>query len=149
MHGKKPPSPWGFSVIILRTSGAWDFLRSFWHRTKTMPGLRVRSAASVSQVKKPRRGDARVSSADLRYPRQTLWADYSSRRGGRPAVRRPSAALDVNPLAGLFPVAGFLPLLFLAQPALRHRHAYLGAGHATAPTDRPARLVGMERLDRL
>ena len=39
---------------------AWDFLRSFWERTGTMSGMRVRSAHELFAVKKSDGGEARV-----------------------------------------------------------------------------------------
>jgi hypothetical protein len=39
---------------------AWDFLRSFWEITRTMSGMRVRSARELFAVKKSDGGEARV-----------------------------------------------------------------------------------------
>ncbi|MEK7687844.1 MAG: polysaccharide deacetylase family protein [Pseudomonadota bacterium] len=40
--------------------GAWDFLRSFWERTRTMSGLRIRSAHELFAAKSSEGGEARV-----------------------------------------------------------------------------------------
>ncbi len=39
---------------------AWDFLRSFWERTRTMSGVRVHSAHEVFAAKNSKGGEARV-----------------------------------------------------------------------------------------
>ena len=51
---------------------AWDFLNSFWVRMKQHAGRENDAGARFVRVT----GAAGLSSADLRYPRQTLWADY-------------------------------------------------------------------------
>jgi hypothetical protein len=40
--------------------GAWDFLRSFWERTRTMSGMRVRSARELFAVKNSVGGETRA-----------------------------------------------------------------------------------------
>lgn len=40
--------------------GAWDFLRSFWERTRTMSGLRVCPAHELFSAKNAKRGEARA-----------------------------------------------------------------------------------------
>ena len=40
--------------------GAWDFLRSFWERTRTMQGLRVRSAHDLFAAKFAQGGESRA-----------------------------------------------------------------------------------------
>lgn len=40
--------------------GAWDFLRSFWERTRTMSGLRVRPARALFTAKNSEGGEARA-----------------------------------------------------------------------------------------
>ena len=91
-----------------------------------------------------------MSSAELRYPRQTLWADYMRAAAGVLLCGAPLLLLDVNRwLAGLL-LAGFLLFaLFLARTALRHRTRYV-LGPDTLCADGPAgTLVEWARLDRL
>ncbi len=52
--------------------GAWDFLRSILGKGNKIAGCETMLGARLVRVT----GGARLSSADLRYPRQTLWADY-------------------------------------------------------------------------
>ena len=90
-----------------------------------------------------------MSSADLRYPRQTLWADYGRAVAGVVLCGAPLLLLDVNRWLGAVLLLGFvLFALFLGRTALRHRTRYL-LGPDTLCADGPAgALVEWSRLDR-
>jgi len=91
-----------------------------------------------------------VSSADLRYPRQTLWADYLRAAAGVLLCGAPLLLLDVNRWLAYVLVAGFLLFaLFLGRTALRHQTRYI-LGPDTLCADGPAgTLVEWSRLDRM
>jgi len=91
-----------------------------------------------------------LSSAELRYPRQTLWADYVRAAAGVVLCGAPLAVLDVNRWLAMVLAAGFvLFALFLARTALRQRPRYV-LGPDTLCADGPAgALVEWNRLDRL
>jgi hypothetical protein len=91
-----------------------------------------------------------LSSADLRYPRQTLWADYFRAAAGVLLCGAPLLLLDVNRWLAFFLVAGFLLFaLFLGRTALRHQTRYI-LGPDTLCADGPAgTLVEWNRLDRM
>ena len=91
-----------------------------------------------------------MSSADLRYPRQTLWADYVRATAGVLLCGAPLLALEVNHWLALILGAGFvLFALFLVRTALRHHTRYL-LGPDTLCADGPAgTVVEWRRLDRL
>ena len=91
-----------------------------------------------------------MSSASLRYPRQTLWADYVRAAAGVVLCGGPLVALNVNRWMGLALGAGFLLfVLFLARTALRQGTRYVLA-EDTLCADGPAgTIVEWSRLDRL
>ena len=91
-----------------------------------------------------------MSSAELRYPRQTLWADYMRAAAGVLLCGAPLLLLDVNRWLAYILVAGFLLFaLFLVRTALRHQTRYV-LGPDTLCADGPAgTLVEWARLDRL
>jgi hypothetical protein len=91
-----------------------------------------------------------LSSAELRYPRQTLWADYVRAAAGVVLCGAPLLTLDVNRWLALLLAAGFvLFVLFLVRTALRQRTRYV-LGPDTLCADGPAgTLVEWNRLDRL
>jgi len=91
-----------------------------------------------------------LSSADLRYPRETLWADYIRASAGVVLCGLPLLFLEVNHWLALVLAAGFvLFALFLARTALRHRTRYMLASD-TLSADGPAgSVVEWNRLDRL
>jgi len=91
-----------------------------------------------------------VSTAELRYPRQTLWADYMRAGAGTLLCGAPLLLLDVNRWLAALLVAGFLLFaLFLGRTALRHRTRYI-LGPDTLCADGPAgTLVEWSRLDRM
>jgi len=91
-----------------------------------------------------------LSTADLRYPRQTLWADYVRASIGVLLCGLPLLLIDVNQWLGFLLAGGFvLFALFLVRTALRHRTRYL-LGADTLCADGPAGgIVEWHRLDRL
>jgi hypothetical protein len=91
-----------------------------------------------------------LSSAELRYPRQTLWADYMRASAGVLLCGAPLLLLDVNRWLAYILIAGFLLFaLFLVRTALRHQTRYV-LGPDTLCADGPAgTVVEWARLDRL
>ncbi|MDI1284125.1 MAG: hypothetical protein PSV46_07000 [Reyranella sp.] len=91
-----------------------------------------------------------MSSTDLRYPRETLWADYLRAAAGVVLCGAPLLLLDVNRWLAVILAAGFvLFALFLVRTALRHQTRYV-LGPDTLCADGPAgTLVEWARLDRL
>jgi hypothetical protein len=91
-----------------------------------------------------------VSSVDLRYPRQALWADYSRAAIGTLLCGTPLLALDVNRWLALILGAGFLLFaMFFVRTALRQRTRYI-LSPDTLCADGPAgTLVEWNRLDRM
>ena len=91
-----------------------------------------------------------MSSADLRYPRQTLWADYIRAGIGAVLCGLPLLLVDVNLWVALILGAGFvLFALFFARTALRQHTRYV-LGPDTLCADGPAgTLVEWSRLDRM
>lgn len=91
-----------------------------------------------------------MSSADLRYPPQTLWADYARAATGVVLCGLPLALLDVNQwLAGILGAGLVLFALFFVRTALRHRTRYV-LGSDTLCADGPTgTIVEWSRLDRL
>ena len=91
-----------------------------------------------------------MRSAELRYPRPTLWADYVRAGAGVVLCGGPLVALNVNRWMALVLGAGLvLFILFLARTALRQRTRYVLA-EDTLCADGPAgTLVEWRQLDRL
>lgn len=91
-----------------------------------------------------------MSSAELRYPRQTLWADYLRATAGVLLCGAPLLLLEVNRWLAYCLAAGFLLFaLFLVRTAVRHQTRYI-LGPDTLCADGPAgTLVEWGRLDRL
>jgi hypothetical protein len=91
-----------------------------------------------------------VNTADLRYPQQTLVADYMRAATGVVLCGAPLLLLDVNRWLAALLLAGFvLFALFLVRTVLRHRTRYV-LGPDTLCADGPAgTLVEWNRLDRL
>ena len=58
-------------------------------------------------------GGARLSSADMRYPRETLWADYIRAASGVLLCGLPLLLLEVNRWFALVLAAGFVLHAFL------------------------------------
>lgn len=91
-----------------------------------------------------------MSSTELRYPRQTLWADYARAALGVVLCGAPLVALNVNPWLGIALGAGFLLfVLFLARTALRQRTRYILAADTLCADGPAGALVEWKRLDRL
>lgn len=91
-----------------------------------------------------------MNSADLRYPQQTLVADYMRAATGVVLCGAPLVLLDVNRWLAALLLAGFvLFALFLVRTVLRHRTRYV-LGPDTLCADGPTgTLVEWSRLDRL
>ena len=91
-----------------------------------------------------------MSSADLRYPRQTLLADYGRAAAGVLLCGAPLMLLDVNRWLALILLLGFLLFaVFLARTALRHHTRYV-LGPDTLCADGPGgTVVEWTRLDRM
>jgi hypothetical protein len=91
-----------------------------------------------------------LSSADLRYPPQTLWADYARAATGMVLCGLPLALLDVNRwLAGILGAGFVLFALFFVRTALRHRTRYVLGAEALCADGPTGTIVEWSRLDRL
>jgi hypothetical protein len=91
-----------------------------------------------------------LSTADLRYPRQTLLADYIRAGIGAVLCGLPLLLIDVNHWIAILLLAGFLLFAaFFVRTALRQRTRYI-LGPDTLCADGPAgTLVEWNRLDRM
>jgi len=91
-----------------------------------------------------------LSSADLRYPRETLWADYIRAATGVILCGLPLLFVEVNRWLAVILAGGFLLFgAFLVRTAFRQRTHYL-LGPDTLCADGPAgTLVEWSRLDRM
>jgi len=91
-----------------------------------------------------------LSSADLRYPRQTLWADYVRAGIGTVLCGLPLMLIDVNQWIAALLGAGFVLFAsFFVRTALRQRTRYV-LGPDTLCADGPAgTVVEWNRLDRM
>ena len=91
-----------------------------------------------------------MNTADLRYPQQTLVADYLRAATGVVLCAAPLLLLEVNVWLAAILLAGFgLFALFLIRTALRHRTRYV-LGPDTLCADGPVgTLVEWTRLDRM
>jgi len=91
-----------------------------------------------------------LSSADLRYPRQTLWADYIRAGAGAVLCGLPLVLIEVNNwVAGILGAGFLLFAAFFARTALRQATRYV-LGPDTLCADGPAgTLVEWNRLDRM
>ena len=91
-----------------------------------------------------------MSSADLRYPRQTLWADYVRASAGALLCGAPLLFLEVNHWLAVVLAAGFILFaLFLARTSLRHHTRYLLAADTLCADGPAGGIVEWNRLDRL
>ena len=91
-----------------------------------------------------------MSSADLRYPRQTLWADYIRGAAGVVLCGAPLLTLDVNRWLALLLCAGFvLFATFLVRTALRQRTRYILTPDTLCADGPAGALVEWKRLDRM
>ena len=95
-------------------------------------------------------GGARLSSTDLRYPRETLWADYIRAGTGAILCGLPLLLVEVNRWLAVILAAGFILFgAFFVRTALRQRTHYL-LGPDSLCADGPAgTLVEWSRLDRM
>ena len=91
-----------------------------------------------------------MSSADLRYPRQTLWADYIRAAIGTVLCGLPLLLVEVNRWVELLLGAGFVLFgVFFVRTALRQQTRYV-LGPDTLCADGPAgSLVEWARLNRM
>ena len=91
-----------------------------------------------------------MSSANLRYPRTTLWADYVRAGFGALLCALPLLAVEVNLWLAIILGAGLVLFgAFFVRTALRQRTRYI-LGPDTLCADGPAgTLVEWGRLDRL
>jgi len=89
-----------------------------------------------------------LSSSDLRYPRQTLWADYIRAASGAVLCGLPLVLVDVNRWALIILGAGFLLFaLFFVRTALRQRTRYLLREDTLCADGPVGGLVEWSRLD--
>lgn len=91
-----------------------------------------------------------MSTVDLRYPRQTLWADYTRAAAGALLCGAPLLALEVNRWLAVLLGAGFVLFgIFFVRTALRQRTRYI-LGPDTLCADGPGgTVVEWNRLDRM
>lgn len=91
-----------------------------------------------------------MTTADLRYPTQTLWADYLRAGAGVFLCGAPLLALDVNRWLGFILMGGLVLFgLFFVRTALRQRTRFV-LGPDTLCADGPGgTVVEWGRLDRL
>ena len=91
-----------------------------------------------------------MSSADLRYPSQTLWADYFRAGAGALLCGLPLVSIEINNwVAGILGAGFVLFAAFFARTALRHATRYV-LGPDTLCADGPGgTLVEWNRLDRM
>lgn len=91
-----------------------------------------------------------MSAAELRYPRQTLWADYIRAAAGVVLCGAPLATLDVNRWLAMVLGAGFvLFAVFLGRTALRQRTRYVLAPDTFCADGPAGSVVEWSRLDRM
>jgi hypothetical protein len=91
-----------------------------------------------------------VSTAVLRYPRETLWADYGRAGVGAVLCGLPLVLVEVNRWIGVMLGAGFaLFALFFLRTALRHMTRYVMAADTLAADGPLGGLVEWARLDLL
>lgn len=91
-----------------------------------------------------------MSTVDLRYPRQTLWADYGRAVAGAVLCGAPLLAVDVNRWLAVILAGGFVLFgVFFVRTAMRQKTRYM-LGPDTLCADGPAgALVEWGRLDRM
>ena len=91
-----------------------------------------------------------MSSADLRYPRPTILADYARAGAGVLLCGAPLLLLEVNRWLALVLGVGFaLFALFLVRTALRHRTRYVLTPDTLCADGPAGTLVEWNRLDRM
>ena len=88
--------------------------------------------------------------ADLRYPRQTLWADYIRAAIGVVLCGLPLLLIEVNRWVAFLFAAGFvLFAAFLVRTALRQRTRYVLSSDTLCADGPAGTLVEWNRLDRM
>src|SRR5215475_833395 len=118
--------------------------------TKNVGSLVLHGARVVRPPSKGKRGGTRLSSADLRYPRQTLWADYIRAAAGVLLCGLPLLAVEVNRWAALILGGGFvLFALFFARTAIRDHTRYVLADDTLCADGPAGTVVEWHRLDRM
>ena len=91
-----------------------------------------------------------MTSTDLRYPSQTLWADYVRAGAGALLCAAPLVALDVNRWLALLLAAGLLLFAaFFVRTALRQRTRYVLSAETLCARGPAGAVVEWNRLDRL
>ena len=91
-----------------------------------------------------------MSSADLRYPRETLWADYIRAGAGAILCGLPLLLVEVNRWLAVILAAGFVLFgAFFVRTALRQRTHYLLGPDALCADGPAGTLVEWNRLDRM
>ena len=91
-----------------------------------------------------------MNSVDLRYPQQTLVADYLRAAAGVVLCAAPLVLLDVNRWLAALLLAGFgLFALFLLRTTLRHRTRYVLSADSLRAEGPAGTVVEWNRLDRL
>lgn len=91
-----------------------------------------------------------MNSVDLRYPQQTLVADYLRAASGVVLCGAPLLLLDVNRWLAAFLLAGFgLFALFLIRTALRHQTRFVFGPDSLRAEGPAGTVVEWARLDRM
>jgi hypothetical protein len=91
-----------------------------------------------------------LSSAELRYPPQTIWADFIRAGSGAVLCGVPLLSLDVNRWLALLLGAGFLLFVaFFVRTALRQRTRYILSDDTLCADGPRGSLVEWGRIDRL
>jgi hypothetical protein len=91
-----------------------------------------------------------LSSTELRYPSDTLWADYLRAATGVVLCGAPLVALNLNVWLAIVLGAGFvLFVVFLVRTALRQKTRYVLADDTLCADGPTGTLVEWTRLDRL
>jgi hypothetical protein len=91
-----------------------------------------------------------LSTGDLRYPRQTLWADYIRAGIGTVLCALPLLLVDVNRwIGGILLVLLVLFAAFFVRTALRQRTRYRLSSDTLCADGPAGTLVEWSRLDRL
>jgi hypothetical protein len=91
-----------------------------------------------------------LTSADLRYPQNTLMADYGRAAIGALLCGAPLLAIDVNKWLAFILLAGLvLFVLFGLRTALRHKTRYVLSDQTLAVDGPIGTLVEWSRLDRM
>jgi hypothetical protein len=91
-----------------------------------------------------------LSSSELRYPRQTLWADYLRATAGIVLFGAPLLMVEVNRWLAMVLGAGFILFgLFFLRTALRQKTCYVLSPDTLCANGPAGALVEWARLDRM